>query len=1432
MRARIPGILSIALLGTVGQAAAAPAPAPPPVARPARAASDHVPLAMRWLDINNFRCPITNYAFIGKNDIDNRAGGEWPAGSGEEYLFGSGILIAGTVDQEPFTETLDARTAYSFRPSSTNPLGWQDLGATESGAGSRAILTDPRAAIGYNPSGRVSEMSPLTKVFVSAEPDWPLGVPTSVLDTYTEYDDQDPTRWNTGEGSNSGADTGEWSGTPDNTTVATYGLGVKVKQTTYSWNYAGNSDIHFIVFDVENIRADGRAINNCFVGMVADPDIGSNASDDMTGFDATRNLGYAYDSDFSEVGFRRVPGFLGYRFLKSPVADHDIDRNGDGVIDGNSVMINGVPVKDVHAGEQIGLHAFKSFNQASGDPDTEWEWYMAMAGHNFREDQAQIYQPFDFSNTPNDQRFLQSTGPFTLQPGQPVRIVVAVMVAKAAGNQGDPIEVRVAELLRTSDVAQSIFDNNFVLPRPPVAPRLTARAGDGRIYLSWDTAAETTPDPFYAVASNPASTLYDPRYRQYDFEGYRVWRSSTGNPNDWQLLADYDVVSAIPRDAVISLQAGTYGGTLIYDAATTEGYFLSRGGTDLFNGHEYLVMVEGGTQRVKVYDVSLGGQELPCNTSADGADWWFYVGDNSRFELFDGNLNPLSSDPERNANGTYDRYVPGMVMYLGGMALRFADVPAPAGTAIWRVVSSKEENFGGNTSVAHSYIDGGLRNGQLYHYAVTAYDFQLSSPSSLESAKSLSMISISPRHDPSDTTRVTTALHTSGAADCAVNVQVVDPMALTGHKYQIGFNPDGTWFVRDTNLPAGQDIVINNQTNLSGDLNYPIVDGVLVNVIAPPVGIKSTSYSPSENKWFVERSAGYEALTGQEWGWGTTVTAKDYARVEIRFNGGSTLAPVYLRGGTPNYAYVGAGTIPAEIWDVTNNRRLAAAFVEQNGAVSRDGNWMPATAADGGREYLFVLAQPYNPDTLSADWDFFRSKSILADASQFPLMTGSWIIAKEGMAPATGDVWAISPYLGNTPEDVFEYTTTHAPVASSLELPILAAGRREVVTFPVRGTLWNARSAQMMFLVGANTVQSVSIVHHAFQGQQGAQAVAALVGDTVRVAMSGEEEVSLSNQALVVLSMTIRADADTGITHLVWLPAPLTSVDEEGVNLVNGELYISFIRYGDVTADGSLTAQDATWILQSVVGIRTGVDVETADVSDNGSITAYDAALVLFKVIHPEYVFPVRGGPLIKPSARAPVSLVWERTDAGWSLVVEDASGILAGDVALALPDEAQVQVAADGAFAYRQDHRTLYVSFVHSAGDHRILFTVLTSAMETPALTAASLNEGAILLKFAQPAAFALLQNAPNPFNPSTTIRFTLPEAGHVTLAVYDINGRLVRTLVGFAASAAQAFPPGHHEVVWDGRDNNGREVASGVYVYRLTAKQGVVTRRMVLAR
>ena len=91
---------------------------------------------------------------------------------------------------------------------------------------------------------------------------------------------------------------------------------------------------------------------------------------------------------------------------------------------------------------------------------------------------------------------------------------------------------------------------------------------------------------------------------------------------------------------------------------------------------------------------------------------------------------------------------------------------------------------------------------------------------------------------------------------------------------------------------------------------------------------------------------------------------------------------------------------------------------------------------------------------------------------------------------------------------------------------------------------------------------------------------------------------------------------------------------------------------------------------------------------------------------------------------------------------------------------------------------------------------------------------------------AMSLGQNFPNPFNPITLIEYVLPSDGEVSLAVYDGRGRRVRTLV----EGRQA--DGRKRVEWDGRDDSGREVASGVYFYRLETPAGTLSRKMTLLR
>lgn len=90
----------------------------------------------------------------------------------------------------------------------------------------------------------------------------------------------------------------------------------------------------------------------------------------------------------------------------------------------------------------------------------------------------------------------------------------------------------------------------------------------------------------------------------------------------------------------------------------------------------------------------------------------------------------------------------------------------------------------------------------------------------------------------------------------------------------------------------------------------------------------------------------------------------------------------------------------------------------------------------------------------------------------------------------------------------------------------------------------------------------------------------------------------------------------------------------------------------------------------------------------------------------------------------------------------------------------------------------------------------------------------------------FALGRNFPNPFNSSTAVVYTLPEATHVKLVVYDLLGRVVKVLVNGVQDA------GRHRAVWDGRDGSGRPVASGLYLIRMEAGTFRKVRGAVLVR
>jgi len=93
-------------------------------------------------------------------------------------------------------------------------------------------------------------------------------------------------------------------------------------------------------------------------------------------------------------------------------------------------------------------------------------------------------------------------------------------------------------------------------------------------------------------------------------------------------------------------------------------------------------------------------------------------------------------------------------------------------------------------------------------------------------------------------------------------------------------------------------------------------------------------------------------------------------------------------------------------------------------------------------------------------------------------------------------------------------------------------------------------------------------------------------------------------------------------------------------------------------------------------------------------------------------------------------------------------------------------------------------------------------------------------------PKKVSLYQNIPNPFNPSTTIAFTLPKQAKTNLSVYNVEGKLVTTILD------ETLDAGFKEVTWNGKDARGNQVSTGVYFYRLTAGNRTLTKKMVLLK
>ncbi len=314
---------------------------------------------------------------------------------------------------------------------------------------------------------------------------------------------------------------------------------------------------------------------------------------------------------------------------------------------------------------------------------------------------------------------------------------------------------------------------------------------------------------------------------------------------------------------------------------------------------------------------------------------------------------------------------------------------------------------------------------------------------------------------------------------------------------------------------------------------------------------------------------------------------------------------------------------------------------------------------------------------------------------------------------------------------------------------------------------------------------------------------------------------------------------------------------------------------GDVSLNGVVQAYDASLVLKYVVNpsgdTLNAIQQSVADVSGNGTITAYDASLILQYVVGLISGFPAEVGANAKkvtPSTKGifvlqkvsnvslsmgtatvmhgdsftvPISLKnvagvtsvevtlkydpslmsfsnVKTSDAGSGMQMTYFNDAKNGLIRIAMAGSAMLQEdgdIADISFGVSNDVRGKLSSEI---GVKRFL------ANESDLTNLAGSAEIQIIGK---PTSYQLDQNYPNPFNPSTTIGYQLPDDNtHVRLVIYSINGQAVKTLVDANENA------GVYRVVWDGTNNSGTQVSSGVYFYRIAAGKYVQVKKLLLLK
>lgn len=700
------------------------------------------------MTINNVYCGLnsTGEVCVDSTNSSTIGGGFWPKGSADQYIFNTGLQLAGIIGSDGGSWAGDTTGAFFFDPK----------GTTQHGIGIEPI---------YN-STSASDLA-----------NWPAAANVPSI-----ADDSGGANFNALLQGRPVASQGDvwfmsWEGDPGQNAGRKHPLGVAVETRGMGWNFpSGNQDIIYFIYTFYNITSTnpgdyvgirpamrdilldaaanfhaennaafnvtipsgGYTIENLYAAFATDMDV-ADAGVNYASVSLPFALGYTYVRDFTGTASWTFPatifttptffagsGFAGVKYLKSPT--------GPGAIQLYSNTINGGAFNDPQ--NTIQLYRYLSGNISvpagdapcnTGNPTITRICYINNAAA-------------------NDMRFFQSSTALTLPPGGQGSIVVAYIFAppvavagcpapggacgggdvkpgdptilgfasgmgggvnlvdSVAGyvshadldgnglveqenSNGDPEWTVVSgSLLGKSYTAQAVFDARFLLPFAPESPEFFLIPGSNQVTIIWQpSSSETSGDAYYSITSDPNNALYDPNYREFDVEGYRIYRGRVDSPDQLFLVKQFDFANTVFTD---------YDGTVMpFDECAPEfGIGNTVGGACPV---PFQAPVPG-VPRIIGYDYNVVSPFIQTK-----------YGD--RLELASG------------------------VAYL-----------AKADTAVTGGKSGLPPMD--NTGIPYIYVDNNVRNNFRYFYVVTAFDVNsvASGPSSLESSKA-STIAVTPQ---------------------------------------------------------------------------------------------------------------------------------------------------------------------------------------------------------------------------------------------------------------------------------------------------------------------------------------------------------------------------------------------------------------------------------------------------------------------------------------------------------------------------------------------------------------------------------------------------------------------------------------------------------------------------------------------------------------